>query len=84
MMLQINLIVISLLVAEIFMFERMNTQTYTQTDGCQLDGYTISSPCQPLAQVSLKLTDLYKDTCSPAFSHLNLHLPNLCMCTFEN
>ena len=40
------------LVAEIFMFESVNTQTDGQTHGRRLDGYTISSPCEPLAQVS--------------------------------
>ena len=40
------------------MFESVDTHTYTQThtltDRRRLDRYTISSPCEPLAQVSLK------------------------------
>ena len=36
------------LVAEIFMFESVNRWK----DGCRLDGYSISSTCEPLTQVS--------------------------------
>ena len=41
------------------MFESVNGRTYARTDGRRLDWYTISSPCEPSAQVSLKRTDPY-------------------------
>ena len=43
-----NLNAIGQMVAEIFMFESVNGQT----DRRRLVGYTISSPCEPSAQVS--------------------------------
>ena len=39
------------------MFESVDTYTDTQTHG-RLDGYTISLPCEPLAQVSEPLAQV--------------------------
>ena len=36
----------------ISMFESVDRPTDVWTDRCQLDGYTLSSLCEPLAQVS--------------------------------
>ena len=38
------LIIIGQLVSEIFMFESVDTQTDTRTQGCRLESHTISSP----------------------------------------
>ena len=54
------LVAISPLVAEIFMFESAHThiracaraRTHARTHARRLDWYNISSPCEPLAQVS--------------------------------
>ena len=53
MMLQINLIAIDPLVADIFMFESVKRQTYRHTHRLRLDSHPISSPCEPSAHVSL-------------------------------
>ena len=40
------------LVAEIFEFENVYRRTHGRTHGRRIDRYTVSSPCEPSAQVS--------------------------------
>ena len=43
---------ISKLVTEIFLFESVNGRTYAQTDGGLFEFQSVSSSCEPSAQVS--------------------------------
>ena len=43
---------VDLIVLKIFKFENVNGRSHGRTDERRLDYYTISSPCEPLAEVS--------------------------------